>query len=477
MKSKIFTLVTSLCLCMFSSCDKNFEAINTDPNRLESVRPETLLAPILLNSTNALLSRSHRINHELMQYSVQINVMQEFHRYVFRATEFDYMWNHLYRWAGNASDMYNLANDIGDRNNMAIALIVKAWLMAALTDIYGDIPYKDAFKGAEKVYFPSFDEQRDIYASLLDELEEANGLIDVNATYNAANDPLFGGNLLKWKKFSNSLRLRFLVRVSNRSEMDAPARINELFADPATFPIMASSDDGAVFKYTGVNPYVNILFQLRDFDFRGDRRMGSTFVNLLNKTSDPRRDLIMSRNRVGEFVGVESGQPVGITASLADNAGEGTSTYLTALQAANQPAYLLTYPEVLFNLAEAAQKGWIEADAESLYTEAVEEAVRQWGIQPAPEFMGGTYVAYNGTFEQLMEQKYLALFFVGFESWSEYRRTGLPTLFKGTGTDNGGRMPNRFEYPVIVKATNRENVEVAAQRMGGDNLNSPMWWQ
>lgn len=459
-----------------SSCSDSFDEINRDPNRLEAVPPGSLLAPVLLYGNNAILNRTHRISHELMQYTVQTNLTNEFHRYVFPATEPDYIWRNLYRWASNANDMYKLSVNINDNNNAAVALIVRAWLVSNLTDIFGEIPFSQAFSGTEKIYFPEFDEQQSIYTTLIEDLKQANEMINTSQSLEAATDPLYGGDMMKWKRFCNSLRLRFLIRVSGRPEMNAPDLINEMYSDPAKFPMFTSNDDAAVFKYSGVSPFINPLYELREFDFSGNRAYGTTFINILNKCEDPRREKFATKSKVGEYVGIESGQPSGVVALQLDNGGEGVSRYLPYLQSATQPAYMLTYSEVLFNLAEAAQRGWITADAATLYTNAVIASVEQWGAVATPAFLTNPNVAYNGTFEQLMEQKYIALFFVGFEAWAEYRRTGLPTMFKGTATQNGGILPTRLEYPVITKATNKANTDIAAQRMGGDNMTVRVWW-
>ena len=78
---------------------------------------------------------------------------------------------------------------------------------------------------------------------------------------------------------------------------------------------------------------------------------------------------------------------------------------------------------------------------------------------------------------RLMSQKYIAMFFSGFESWYDYRRTGLPIMPVGPAVENDGILPRRFEYPLIVKATNKANYEEASARIGGDNLKTKVWWQ
>ncbi|HYE54200.1 MAG TPA: SusD/RagB family nutrient-binding outer membrane lipoprotein, partial [Chitinophagaceae bacterium] len=85
--------------------------------------------------------------------------------------------------------------------------------------------------------------------------------------------------------------------------------------------------------------------------------------------------------------------------------------------------------------------------------------------------------AYNGTLDRIMLQKYYALFFNDYQQWFEYRRTGLPVLPPGDGMQNGKRMPARFIYPVSQRVYNPVNYDNAVKSMGGDDVNTKVWWQ
>ncbi len=135
-------------------------------------------------------------------------------------------------------------------------------------------------------------------------------------------------------------------------------------------------------------------------------------------------------------------------------------------------------------LAEAALKGWIIADAQSFYNKGIEASWRQWKCTwdggAGTTYLSRANVRFTGStanMERLMSQKYIAMFFSGFESWYDYRRTGYPVLPVGPAAQNNGIMPRRFDYPLITQATNKANYDVAAARMGGDNLLTKVWWQ
>ncbi len=85
--------------------------------------------------------------------------------------------------------------------------------------------------------------------------------------------------------------------------------------------------------------------------------------------------------------------------------------------------------------------------------------------------------AYDGTFERIMLQKYYALYFNDYQQWFEYRRTGLPELPKGDAMLNDKRVPVRFRFPTTVQTNNTVNYQKAVAAMGGDDINTKVWWE
>ncbi|WP_199118207.1 SusD/RagB family nutrient-binding outer membrane lipoprotein [Pedobacter sp. ASV28] len=466
-----------------SSCTKDFEDLNKDPNRLTAVAPGTLLAPAQFEGMWLITKRAHRINNELMQYTVETGLLNDFARYVFKENEFDPIWANLYRRANDMHEMYLLAEKINDVNNMGAALVMKAWFVSNLTDMFGDIPYKEAFRGKEELYYPKFDTQKSVYESLLTDLKKANDLFNETKTFEST-DLIYSNDVVKWKKFANSLRLRLLVRVSNKTEINAPAQIAEMFGNPTKYPLIASNDDEAMMKYNGVKPFINLFFEMSATEFSGSRRMGKPLMDLMNSTVDGRRFRYATKNSTGAYSGIASGYTEQEAAEMAANNGIGSSTYATTLKADDYPYPILTWAEVNFCLSEAALKGWISADAQSYFNKGVEASWRQWKCTwdggAGTTYLGRSGVRFTGAtanMERLMSQKYIAMFFSGFEAWYDYRRTGFPVLPVGPAVENNGVMPVRFEYPLSVKATNKPNYDEVAARIGGDNLRTKVWWQ
>src|SRR5690606_14825342 len=187
------------------SCNKGFQELNTNPNTSPKVQPENLLAPAITKSVTYGMSRAQRVTNELMQVTVNMGDGEgRIFRYDIRETEAVYLWNNLYLQLRNFRDIYEFGEELNQPEYMGIAQICEAWLFSILTDTYGDIPFSEALRGKDLNNFtPAFDKQEDIYPALFEKLEEANELLgslapDFKISGNA--DPIFGGNVRKWRQ-------------------------------------------------------------------------------------------------------------------------------------------------------------------------------------------------------------------------------------------------------------------------------------
>ncbi|MGB3774530.1 MAG: SusD/RagB family nutrient-binding outer membrane lipoprotein, partial [Leeuwenhoekiella sp.] len=137
---------------------------------------------------------------------------------------------------------------------------------------------------------------------------------------------------------------------------------------------------------------------------------------------------------------------------------------------------LMTYAEVEFIKAELAQRGFI-SNAQEHYENGVRSAIEQIGAEVTETYFNSDMTAYDGSLEQIMLQKYYALYFVDYQQWFEYRRTGFPELPTTEAMLNNGVMPARFLYPQDVQLSNSANYEEALQLLGGpDDINTKVWW-
>ncbi|WP_207426601.1 SusD/RagB family nutrient-binding outer membrane lipoprotein [Pedobacter sp. SYSU D00535] len=492
---KKFTIAAIIGLSsLHTSCTDEFAELNTDPNRLDQVSPGTLLNPIIYEVASFNTERSDAFTFDLMQVSLPFpSVSGGIHRYDVSESAGNSTWNTYYRWLKNIDEMEAAAEAVGDPNYKAIALTLNAWVYSLLTDSFGDVPMEEAGKGDEKIYRPAFNTQKEIYTKILADLETANTLFDPTKTLRYGTDILYAVNTSgtnanqltvdKWRKFCNSLRLRLLLRVSNKPEMNAAAKMAEIVNNPTQHPVFGSNDDSAILKITGVTP--NISPWGRSIDFTNARATAEFFIGNLNNFDDPRRaKWITAATRLNPAT--NKNESIGYKGIPSAFAGSSTFDYtpsnmLRSLVEAPMISVLMTYAEVEFIKAELAFKGIIASDPRTHYEKGVKASIEQWGaVMPADYFTKATtatHTAYNGTLERIMLQKYYALFFNDYQQWFEYRRTGLPVLPKGAGLMNNGVMPVRFKYPTTVASLNRDNYLKAVQNMGGDDINTKVWWE
>ncbi len=165
--------------CISLSCTKNFEEINTDPNRIDRISPGTLLNPIIYELASFNADRSDAITFQLMQVNLPFPSAQGgIHRYDLTENAGNSTWNTYYRWLKNIREMKLAADAAKDPNYQAIALTLNAWTYSLLTDAFGDVPMEEASRGDDGIFQPKFNTQAEIYTQILADLETANGLFD-----------------------------------------------------------------------------------------------------------------------------------------------------------------------------------------------------------------------------------------------------------------------------------------------------------
>ncbi|WP_343534849.1 SusD/RagB family nutrient-binding outer membrane lipoprotein [Pedobacter sp.] len=528
MKMKLKTLIVLLVGVgmLAPSCTKDFAEINTNPNNTPNALPQQLLAPALVNTISNNMIRNRNFNNELMQVTVDVNDAEgKVFRYDFRDSWSDYSWNGLYSQLTNFKDLYLTAADPVNDNATyrGISLVCQAWIYSILTDTYGDIPFSESNKSRdEKIYEPKFDAQIDVYKGLFAMLEEANNQFKINKGIVASSDPIYAGNITRWRRFCNSLYLRLLLRVSGKNEVatDVIAKIQQIVSNSSDYPIFTSNDDNAVLKWTGIAPYSSpFITAVRDQDFRVPA-IGSFFIDRLRDWEDPRLNIPVygknGSNRLGiapasgQFIGVESGYLPGTGAvrnayfySMSQTVSVNSVTYpAQSLQTEPLTGMIMNYAELQFILAEAALKGWVtSATADTYYKNGVRGGITQWlpnwpngtAVTTVPTstevtnalnayltFTGmewDTSLSMNDLMERLHIQKYYAMFLVDYQQWFEYRRTGHPILHKGAGLRNNGVMPARMKYPIYVQSTNPTNYKKAIANQGADLISTNVWWQ
>jgi Starch-binding associating with outer membrane len=473
------------------ACTDNFEEMNTDPNRPKEITPGVMLGQLQYRIVNSSVSAARSFTHELMQMDAPRSSSGGggLHRYV--VTPGAGVWSNFYGYLTDIENIYAIAEEKGENNYKAIALVYKSWAYSILTDLYGDVPYSQATKATDGVLQPAFDEQRNIYRDILANLETANSLFDETKALTYAGDMVYNANalsggknpgILKWKKFTNSLRLRLLLRISKRDgEVNVREQINAILADPATYPLFTSTTDDAIFRYPGTFPYFNPYYNARTLDWREGTYFTKFFLEKLNEVQDPRRAvwcIPVTVNGQSVYQGIESGYPTSTEYVVGKN-----SSYPDALKTLPQLGVMMTYAEVEFIKAELALKGYATGkDPKRHYESGVAASMTQWGATMPSDFLQQPGMIYDEAastekqLEQIMLQKYYAYFFVDYQAWFEKRRTGYPVLPRGTGIPAENNFPYRVPFPGYLQSLNSENLAAAVRSMGGDNSDIKVWW-
>src|SRR5690606_28948465 len=260
------------------ACTDNFEETNTDPNRtiVGEIQASGMFEPLLYNSANAWQNYSWFWNNELIQFTAFTGgTTRQEHRYFISDANWQSIWNYYARYANNALHMQELSLEQDDPSLVPISMTLKVLYLSNLTDMFGDIPYSEAFLAIseEAIVKPKFDSQEEVYRAMFAELEAANALYATRPTFiKPALDGMYGGSMEKWQKFNNSLYLRLLNRVSGRSSMQSGAKMTEILNNPSNYPIFSSNADNATVMFSGNDPYRSEFADTNEGNFTSSGR-------------------------------------------------------------------------------------------------------------------------------------------------------------------------------------------------------------
>ncbi len=488
--NQIKFLALTVAILLASSCTKDFENINTNPNEPVAVPANYLLsgAQKQLMDTSWDEWFNGRFGMLYSQYWSQ-NAYTDESRYQPRPNITDSYWTLYYSGSnangGGLADLQeiikiNTENNIGavSENQIAIARIMKAWTFQNVTDIWGDIPYSEALQG-ESIRSPKFDKQSDVYAGLVSELTAAIAQLDASAASFASGDVIYNGDVGQWKKFASSLLMRVSMRMSDVS----PAAAKTAF-ESAYSGAFETNGDNAMFYYGGAAPDNNPLNE--DHKTRSDFAVSQTLLDMMNSLNDPRRPFYAEEAAVGGgYVGLEYGGD-GLADPTTVSQPSGAASNASGIYAPDAPGMYMTYAEVCFLMAEAVERGWSVGGgtAADWWARGIEASFDQWGVANAVT-EAAAYVSanpYDGTQwkKSIGVQKWLAMYMQGLQGWFEYRRLdfGVLVLPVEGALQGDGSIPVRRPYPNRESDLNQTNYQAAVSSQGLDafQLNQKVWW-
>lgn len=513
MKRKNKIIVSVMFLSLLMACTSDFEDVNTNPNKttVGQIKANSMFEPLLYNSANFWTKYSWYWNDELVQFTAFTGgTTRQEHRYFISDADWQNVWNTYARYGNNTVHMQELAQEENDHALEAISYTLKVLYLSNLTDLFGDIPYSEAFMAREGgTKQPKFDSQREVYEQMFEELETANNIYKTRPSFlKPQMDGMYGGSMEKWQKFNNSLYLRLLMRVSGRSEMNAGNKISEILNNPETHPIFTSNADNATVVFSGSDPYRAEFANENESGFTSSgRKLTEQLIGMTVGTEngrqvyqDPRLPIYGKKNPSVQTNpdSLWIGTVAGVKEENRQTVDRGTSRLnFEVLARAEAPGTFMDYAEVKFILAEAALRGLIasgESKAKEYYVDAVTASIQKWAQlgeysdppvtiseQDITTFLDSDLASWDkagNKAELIGNQKFLALFWIGMEAYHEYRRTGYPELTVGDGAIyNDYILPTRFAYPNSMMSTNGNNAREALSRMGGENtMKIPVWW-
>lgn len=470
---KIFKILSIAAIGAVSlgSCQRDLTSLNEDPKHATSLPSENLLASQMYYTANAMFSPSVNGNNYrfFTQQLAETTYVDE--------TNYDLVTRNQPR--GYFNTMYTsginnirLAKDALAKEANSPALAANKWatlelqeifVWENLVDTYGNIPYSEAFD-SEKTLSPKYDDAATIYTDLLKRIDAAVAKIDKSAGgYTKGGDLVYFGDMSRWAKFGNSLKLRMAMNLA-----DVNPALSKSTAEAAVKSgVMSSNADSYIFKFdTGT--FSNPVYDNFIASGRNDFVPTELVINMMNERNDPRREQWFTTVN-GKYIG----GVFGTTNSFAY-----FSHYSDKLTARDAGANLLSYTEVLFLKAEGEARGYdMGGTAEEFYKDAITASMQEAGVAAADV---QTYLAANpfnaaNWKKSIGEEAYIALFDKAFAAWNFSRRLDYPVFVNPDDSLLTG-VPVRMPYSSQEYQLNGTNVKAAATAIGGDLATTKLFW-
>ncbi len=487
---KIYYLLFIVLAVFASSCTDDFEDWNTDDKNPAEVAGNALFTNAekalsdQLSTPNVNLNNwslwsqywtettyTDEANFDIVNRNVPQNVFRIFYRRVLKDLD------DAAKLIAEEEGVEELATK---GNRLHIIEMLNVYCYSRLVDIFGMVPYTDAMD-IDNVY-PSYDDGAAIYADLFTRLDAAiSGLASGGDSFGSA-DLFYNGDAVSWVKFGNTLKIKMAIVTA-----DANSAASKTAVEAAVAGAFTSSADDCLMPYLTSSPNFNPIYDNLVASGRDDYVPTNTLVDIMNGLDDPRRDnyftlIDTSATGAGDYIYL--GGDYGESSAFANY-----SHVSAPVQEASFKGIILTYNELLFYLAEAAERGYSVGDAEDLYIDAITESILWWGgtqtevdtylAQPEVDYTTAL-AASSATYpwrEVIGTQSWIASYINGFVGWTTYRRLDYPAFnMPPTPYNDITEVPTRFTFPINEQTLNAVNYATAASAVGGDELVTKIFW-
>lgn len=434
-----------------TSCRQELD-INVDPNNPTQVSIPSLLSASQVGLGYVIGGETTRIPASLMQYYAGHRGQPwDYARYNVTSTATESAWIYLYDVLMDLKEVEKKGIESGEQVYVGVSKLLQAYTFSVITDLFGDIPFSEALQGSSNPT-PIYDKQENIYPQLIKMIEEGIVLVKSGqGKISSSSDVIYGGDVAKWEKFGNSLKLRLLNHLSKK---DPSAAANFLAEGPAlidTYSVNAQVAFGATAKSS------NPIYQFDELSGRKDQAVASTIVDKMKALSDPRIPVYFKGIKKGSLQGQYIGNIPG--GDTDDSSEELYSRVGSAYASISSPVMLISAAEVNFIKAEVYKRASNDAAAKTAYEAAITQDILALGL-PASEattYLANADVAYNSTLSRIMEQKWITMFQSPYEAWVDWRRTGYPSLDLASNNRTPS-IPRRLPYPDIEININGANL-------------------
>jgi hypothetical protein len=509
---RYYLFIIAAILFLGSSCKKDFLSVNeTNPNTAKAV-PGNLILPAALNATANIMNSPRNFDFVYLwygQWSISSGYSQpnDLTQYNIRNSSYQGDFDAFYLAANAFNDIEKNSSAPQEAYYLAIAKIMKAYIFTNLVDLYGDVPYTEAFQGAAN-FKPKYDNQKTIYEDCVTQIEKAVAAIKaapVDVTIvTSAYDIMYKGDMTKWIKFANTLKLRILLH-----QADMTGRYTS-YIQPALAKISGGyigTGEGAMFNpgYLNSAGKMNPLwgtFYAADGTTNADGiayyKAGKDAINIMWNSIPGEDWRVYAHFKEYNTSYALGGNYFGALVSSLAGPAVVSSLGPGLLKSFDQSSIILSDFESLFLQAEAAQRGWIgtPADAKTFYYAALKAnytflglTAKKWlttygitGTSDYDDFVASNagyalidFDAATNKLQTIITQKWVSLLGnTPIEIWTDYRRTGFPTFIHWSADPLklNATPPVRLLYPQREISTNEANVPT------GINLfTSKIFWQ
>lgn len=509
MKKKLLhiALATAL-LPVFTGCIGNFEEYNTNPYEPHKLDPPLLFTQMITTGINVQQNDNQMIDQMVAgPYGGYLTMSTSWGGSNFNTYNQTDGWNQIpfnTPFEKFYPNYYKVLDATGGKGHyFAMAKLLRVNAMQRVALCYGPIPFSKMTQENSQV---PYDCEPELYQNMFDDLNFAiaalrDYLSESSLKPLGANDVVYGGDYAKWLRFANSLKLRLALRIVNADEALARKMAEEAVSDAGG---LIDSPEYNVMVAVGVEPNPFWLVA----NSWGEIRANATLTSYMNGYNDPRMAAYFTPATIdGEatFVGLRSGVK-GMTSAIGAPFSKPNFS-----QGESMPMFFSS--ETAFLRAEGALRGWnMGGTAQELYEQGVTLSFTERGVSGVGKYLSdntstpedytspveSSRLSYqvqteitvaweeSAPFEEKLEriitQKWIANFPLGFEAWSDYRRTGYPEIFPvvdnlSNGVISTSRQQRRLPFPLKEKQANSENVKAAVSMLGGSDTGATdLWW-